>query len=249
VREKIEDQIETLLTYQFFPDDAELEILLSQQQEIAPIWSGFEVKKFHGDRKDGGTGKNREEFLRNELKMNHVCSFFKTMALPALQHISSDLDILNKYIEGSCVWHPSYQRQYERFINGFKNRDFMDVIMYGVSYCEGFMGRALDVDGNDSIDKEKEKGTIFHRAMFEELLNILGHYGLSPDEIKVYKLIFLNGGAGWNLRNRVCHGLSSDGSFDIVRATAVLFFFLKIVRIFRISNDQTKERTLAESSS
>lgn len=232
----IEARLGELFRFDYVPDDAAVEEVLAEEAGAFPLKSRIGVKKIVGDRDDGGTDSD-PDFRTKETRMQYATYFLGETAYPVLSSIAANDIELRNFIEGSDGWDDAFATQFDRSLAGFKSGDSIQCIMYGISYLEGFLRRALDNNGV-SVDKEKEAGAVIHGSMFESLFAELESFGFESREIDVFKLYLTEGTAGWNIRNLAYHGMAEDRSLDVVKATAVMFMLLKFAAAFRAGKQQ-----------
>ncbi|RYZ89550.1 MAG: DUF4209 domain-containing protein [Proteobacteria bacterium] len=227
----LSDKIDHLLSIQFMPSDEDIRKDLVEYAEKFTLMGRLSVGRVVGDRDDGGT-INDPRFREREAKLRHLSFFMAEVGVAIVFEVYKDLQAINEYFKGSFGWDNAFIMQFDRFARGVFENDPMQVVTFGIAYLEGFLGRALDLI-DVSVDKLRDAGAVIHRSTLEGLLDELEAIGFNGEEVELYRLILTDGGAGWNLRNLVYHGLAEDRFLDDVKAASCAYLLLKFAAIFR----------------
>ncbi len=221
-----------LLVMLYIPDDETVENHLSNQALISPLLGRLGIGRIVGDREDGGT-ETDPQFRQKEFRLLYMAVFMNEVVHPIFTELGRNSDFFLEILKGSLGWLDAHAIQCQRAVDGYVANDPMQFLFYGISYFEGFLGRSLDAAGV-YIDAEKEGGAVQHRSLLAALLDNLEVVDLPVREIEMFKLVLIEGNAGWNFRNLSYHGIAEDVSFDNLKATAVLYILLKVAAVFRV---------------
>lgn len=234
ITKDLEQSIERLV-HNFIPQKRKIESQIKDLYKQAPLTFRYTrtIQDLEGRTvaKLGALDEDPEGHIINRISKNMVLVYI--FLQKTIDELFNKFELNEEEIVNILYQSPAFKEHQKEFIskgmNAYLNDDYISALHLLIPQIEESVRKIVEINGGSVL--YSTKGGSFNYRTLDTLLKSDQFEEIFGEDGSLYLRVLYTHPLGWNLRNRVCHGICKPEIFDRVRADrlfhSMLYIWLK----------------------